>query len=459
MAVYRVKNTGDNTDGSTWAKAYTTIANALAAATADNDIIVVSSAHAGTYGAAQALNVATSGNHVQILCVTESGASGYSAVTTGATETITVNAAGFSILSSGSQCLYIQGIEFICNTGSSNSNSISIASLASAISCITCKSCTFTTQGTSTSGLIQIGPTGAATAYGPTVSLVDCTFKVRNAAGTTAGAILLGQGKIEIINPTITQSANKPVILFSNLGTSAGRDVLIEGNLNSYDATSGSLISVANFTGGQVVFRNVRYSTAVASTLVTGTYASNAFGLYFINCSSTDTKITYEFRNRLGTITATDSIYRSGGLTIKGTAVSWQVVTTASCNAAEPFVTPWVMKASTGTSTVTATMEICQPSTGASYDDYELWFDLEYVSSASFPIGTVLSGRNTTPFVNINPAATWATSSVTWTGISSPIKQNIYGSITPLEACDLMMRVCVGLASQTLYIDPVITVT
>lgn len=449
MATYYVSSVdGSDADGGTsWALAKATLAAGLALCTATGDKLYVDSAHNETSGSSVTLNLASSIN-VEIFSVNRSN----DTYLAGAKVTLTANATGFNIVTSGGQHLTIRGLTFETQNGNSSSNSITMLSVVSAISSLKCYNCTFNVMGTSTSAIIGIGGAGASTSIMPVGKFVDCTFNLRNAASVVIAPIRIGQGNIEIINPTIGFSgANKPTTCFGTNVTGCGFKILIEGDLSGYNVSGGTTFSVANFNGGTVVFRNCKYSST--PTFIGGTFASNSFECYVLNSDSGDTKTVFEYRNRLGTITAKTAKYADDGLTIKGTNVSWEVVTTSACNALELFCTPEIVRASTTTSSMTATMEFAQESSATALKNSEVWCEMDYVSSNSFPLGAMVSSQ----VAALATPADCTTSTIAWTGLSgTPTKQKIAHTFTPGEACDIRGRLCFGVASKTIYVDPTI---
>ena len=448
MATYFVSSVdGSDVDpGTDWASAKATLAAGLALCTANGDILKVDSAHAETSGSSITLNLGSS-IYVTIISVNRSSSDAYLA---GASVTLTANGTSHSIATSGGQHLRIFGVSFITSNGNSNSNTISLGTVVTAISTLECYDCTFSTLGSGVSATILAGALTSASVISPTVRLINCTFVLHNSTSSNP-SIRIGQGNIQIINPTISfGGANKPTTCFGSSVNTAGHKFLLVGDVTGYNATGGTTFSVANFGGGTFVLRNVKYSST--PTFIGGTFASNTAEFFIINCDSGDTKTVYEYRTRLGTITAKTNKYADDGLTIKGTLVGWEVVTTSLCNPGEIFCTPEIIKASTSTSSMTATIEWAQESSATALKNSEAWFDVEYVSSSSFPLGTVVSSRQATPLAT---AVDCDTSTLAWTGLSgTPTKQKISHTFTPGEACDIRGRMCFGVASKTVYIDP-----
>ena len=104
-------------------------------------------------------------------------------------------------------------------------------------------------------------------------------------------------------------------------------------------------------------------------------------------------------------------------------------------------------------SSKTATVEIASAST---LTNAEVWLEVEYPLSASFPLGAVVTSRVTgvpsgSPGNVTSSAASWASSPGTTQKLQVPF--------TPQQKGPIKARVFVGKASQTLYVDPLITIT
>ncbi len=449
-----VATTGDNSDGSTWAKAKTTVVAAMAIAGA-NDILYVDSAYAETPAANTSWD-APSNIDLTILSVTKSGvgACAGSARAAGAQihpgNTFTMTVAG-----TGAQKLYLYGMTIGANSGSSTSNTVNIATNLVASQSrvgIECDHCTFDTPGTG-SVSINLGSGASTSNPFPYIRLKDCTFNIAN--NTAAFAIQVRGAEVVISNPTIAYAgASKPATLF--LTSSAGnplssRLTVIDADLSTFNTSGGNYFNVANLNG-HVILRNVKLSSTPG--LKTGTWPGNAGDLTLVNVSTTNNFKAFEYYNRLGSLTTNTSIYSDLGAAIDGTHLSWSVTTTAAANESEPFTLPWQMRWSATTSALTAGLRIIRDNATA-LTNRDVWYEIEYGSNASFPQGTLASGRNAAPFDGTGVA--WTADTDSWTGtggFTNANKQKLEASITPAFKSVLRGRLLVGVASTTLYVDP-----
>jgi hypothetical protein len=442
----------DSDNGTTWALAKQTVSGALAIA-ANGDRIYVDKA--GNFSSAAAITWdAAAGASVSIISVTRSGAAcAGSAWSAGATETVGANTFTFTVQSTGAQSMYIYGMTFVGNSGSSGSNDIRIGGNAGAITTVQCDSCTFTVPGTNTGAQILLGAASSATMIRPVIKLVSPTFNGPIIAG---GSILaLSNAKIFISGATLGYAgATKPT---TGITTSTGSGVeaeIVDSDLSGFNTSSSNFISVASFQGGSILFRNCKLSST--PSLITGTWLGYGASITLINVDTGDTHNVFEYRNALGTITESTSIYANAGGYFDGAGISWQIVTTSLASESNPFITPWLERWSDSTSSMTTSLNIVHDS-ATNLTNRNLWEEFEYLSNASFPQGTLVNGRNSQPFDG--SAVDWpADTSNTWTGtggFGNPNKQILASTFTPAERSLLRGRLYVASASKTLYLDPV----
>jgi hypothetical protein len=175
------------------------------------------------------------------------------------------------------------------------------------------------------------------------------------------------------------------------------------------------------------------------------------------NCDSGNTTYTFQYNDRFGTLTADTSVYiTSGGAVFNGNGASWKIVTTSSCNEANPFIVPKLFVWDTVLTSQTASIEIIRDNATA-LTDRDIWSDIDSAASASFPNYTYQTNRNTQPFTGTT--ANQPTSTATWTGtggFTNANKQKLQNAFTASAAGLLQSRIFVGVGSTTLYIDPYI---
>lgn len=456
MANYYVSSVaGDNGAGTSWATAKTTIAAGLALATADADIVYVDSAHAETFASLIAWDAPTSGTRVALISVNRNGSTttGHSGWLAGASASASA-AAGIDIAQTRAQTLFIFGVSMVAWTSNSSSNSIDIAAGSAFDINVVMQSCTFNTPMTNSSPGMTFGNQGASTVLNKTIRLIDPVFVLKNNA--TGASLSIGSVFLTISGMTCSfAGANKPATLFGTLTGVNSRLEIMDSDLAGYDKSGGFYFN-SSFRG-EIVVRNTKLHATPGLMDGTAWVTDNA-SITLINVDSGDSKNVFEYRNRLGTLTENASIYADNGGKFDGAGISWQVVTTSECSEHRPFILPWMARRSSSVVSTIVGFRIAHDS-ATDLHNRNLWSEIEYVSSASFPKGTLVSSQNAQPFDG--SAADWTNDSETWTGISGFTNQNtqtISSTFTPAEASTILGRLLVGVASKTLYVDPLLRV-
>jgi len=269
--------------------------------------------------------------------------------------------------------------------------------------------------------------------------------------------MIINKGDVVIVNCThVAAGATLSPQLFSFAPSINTPTLLrvIDSDLGTFSGTN--LIDVGNFAMGQIELVNVKLHATPAAALVTGTWPSNNGEIFLVNVDSGDTNNVFEYRNRLGTIVESTSVYLSGGAEFNAAGISWQITTTSACDEYEPFTTPWLHGPFSGTSEISPRLEFVHDS-ATDLTDRNCWGEFEYVSSSSFPIGTLATDRNAEPFTG--SAVDHTNSSETWTGtggFSNENKQYVTKTFTPAENSLLRARLTVAATSKTLYLNPAI---
>lgn len=451
MATYYVSSvSGDNTTGASWATAKTTVTAGLALATADGDIIYVDSAHSVNAGASIVWDIATNNTAVSVISVNRNGSTttGHAGFLAGAAETAGAGAFTFTICNATRAAkFYFYGLVIQGATGANN-GLLTVASVSNAICHVTMDTCTLKSTSTNSNVQIALGSGLSGGVLGNKVILKDCTFTLQNSTATIA--VRLQSGYVTITNPTITFSgATKPSGLFS---TPQGFAEIMDGDLSGYDKSGGAYFntSIAG-TIGRAIVRNCKLSSV--PSIITGTWLGDSAEVYLINADGADTHNIFSYYTRLGTLTVDTSVYYNTGPKFDGSQLSWKIVTTAQAGQSEPFITPWMTNWSDKTSSSTLSLSVVND--GTTYTDQNMWAEFEYLSSASFPSGTLATTRNATPFDSAGTNIT--TDSASWTGtggFGSAVKQILSSTFSPSERSLLRGRLSIGAASKTLYLNP-----
>jgi len=181
--------------------------------------------------------------------------------------------------------------------------------------------------------------------------------------------------------------------------------------------------------------------------------------VWVYNSGTGDNHYLFGYHNALGSITAITGKYASGGAKYDGTnGVSWQIDTTASASYLTPFFTPWIDLYHSGTSAITPKLEILRDGSATAYDNDEVWAEFSYQGTSGSTKATIVDDRMA---LAGTPAAqtTGDLGAGGWTGEGGTAwfgKLHTASTITPAEIGMLRARVCVGVASSTVYVDPYI---
>ena len=232
----------------------------------------------------------------------------------------------------------------------------------------------------------------------------------------------------------------------------AGKLTVRDGDASGYNVASSSYIEAGSIANAAVIFENLKLSAT--PSLIGSAFAGGTGYVLLRNCDSADTINSFEYRNAYGTLTESGSIFAASGAEFNTAGVSWQVVTTAACNEFFPFTLPPLSVWNEVTSAQTATVEIVKDG-ATDLTDREIWLDISYPATASFPNYTAANDRNANPFTG--SAVDQPNSATSWTGtggFTNENKQTVDVAFTAAEVGLLRGRVSVAKASTTLYVDP-----
>lgn len=435
MATLYVKNTGSNTAPyDTWAKAATTLATA-ATASAAGDTIWISNNHAESSGSTITITTPnTNQTPVFIVCGNDA-AEPPTALATGATITQTSNSTNINVGGS----FYMYGVTFSwTGTGTSSSNFCNSASSVNWY-----ERCTFTST-----------TLGLTLTYGGTTrrtTAINCDYR---SGGTNTFFTILGQ--VDMRGCSFLSGGTSPTALF-NPQTCR---LLVSGMDFSNLSAGVYLISTpgASPQTWAANFRNCKMPSSWSGAIYQPSVPEvPTVGLFNFDSSSANYKIRTEARE--GTLLDETSIVRTNGASDGVTALAWKMTSTSTVSQRSmPFYSPEIAiwNDTVGLS-LTATVEIVSDGASA-LNTNEVWLELDYLSSSSAPIVTRVT--NTNDFVTSATAQTTSTESwpnATGTGPNGSAtwqKQKLQITVTPQMKGLLLMRVGLGKASWTIYVDP-----
>lgn len=451
MANIYVRNAGSGTSPfDTWAKAATTLAAALAVATASDTVWVADDHSESTVGSVAWALASTTG--LRILCanthVTEppTGLAATAVIATTSTSASSIAGQG-----------YIHGITFSIGS-STNNGTLSLG--GSADNVLVFSSCTFILGGNNTSSRINIGPAGSGSNKASIVKWLNCSAKFANATQSFS----LQHGFLHFINLSVDGTGAHPVTLFRITANGLFPVALIEcSDLSGVTPTN--LIDVSTDVSADITFRNCKFSVATVTGAIP---AYGATRLHIHNCDTGATNYNLYEGSFAGTVEEETTIVRSGGASDGTTALSWKMGTNANAIYPQaPLRSPEIVvwNDTTGSSKA-ATVEFVHDTNvsagqgaGASsaFQNNEVWLELLYISASGTPLGSFISSA---PADVMTSASDDASSSATWTttGLTTPVTQKLSVTFTPQMKGYIHARVCVGKASKTVYVDPVLTV-
>ena len=168
-----------------------------------------------------------------------------------------------------------------------------------------------------------------------------------------------------------------------------------------------------------------------------------------------------------GNVKDESTIVKTGGASDDGSAtISWKMTSVANTEypihvLRSPEI--WVPNIATG-SAKTLTVEFVHDTNvaagqgaGASFafQDDEVWLEVSYQGTSGFPLAVLASDAKANVLAT---AADQTSSSATWTP-TGLVKQSLSVTFTPQEKGVFIARICVGKASKTIYVDPLVTVS
>lgn len=443
MATYFVASGGSNTSPyDTWAKAATSLATALGAATAVGDVVVIQyngvPSTDAEVGADTTYNIY---NGIAIISASNDGGSAYTPTVMGTANWIGNSTTNRSInLNFGSlrSKIFVYGLTL--RTSGSTADSIVINSNSSGPNGpVVFEECYFWEGNTNSSGVI------AARGPAAEVRFLKCTFRF----GATGQGLQL-DAKTELIECTLSSSGSTPTNLLSSPVT-YGAGAL-------FSACDLSLVTNTLVPAVSNSYRAIFDRCKLGSGVVVLAAQSTLLGLsevWVLDCHSGDTHMEFGYYNGLGSLTKDSAIYFTSG----AAAASWKLVTTSYASRFAPFVTPWVDFYNTGTSAITPYFEILRDGSTTAYKDHEIWAEFTAKTVSGFTTATFHGDRaSVANYLSAGGSDQAAGAGLgSWTGESGTAwsgKIDSGSSFTPAEVGYLRGRMVFGVASATIYMDP-----
>lgn len=426
--------------GADWANAYVTLGAALTAKAA-GDTFWVSEDHAETTaGAVTLTSPGTAASPCSIYCVNHSGTVPPVAADVRTTATISTTGAN-SITTAGFAYCYGITFQLADSTSAGNLNFNSQSPWFWWLD-----TCGITLRGTGTSFLV-VGSTSNNDNSGlvlinPTFSFSATTQQITNRVPLTWYGGTVGGAAV-------------PALLFAGAANSATGKVLVAGaDLSVFTGAGGvkQLVNCAIDNFAPYVFRNCKVG-GLPSALLNGNIAGQGgVTVDFLNCAS-DSSIHGNYAVRYqGSAIDDTTVYRSGGATDGATPYSRKIATNANSKTFAPMEDPlpFLVWGETGAA---ITVTLATVTDGVTLTNLDFWADVEYLGSASSPLASFATGRAATL---LTTAANWSldtTSTWTTTGISSPVKQAVTATFTPLLRGSYRITCKLAKASAAVWVD------
>jgi len=220
------------------------------------------------------------------------------------------------------------------------------------------------------------------------IDLVNTTMQFGNVADCIG---VLGRLTWRNTASAITGSTF-PTSLFNPLGTAgvAGSEVVVEGvDLSAL----GSNTLVANGSNhGSVHYHFIDCKLGSGAVIASTPSAPNADAIDLTRCSSSSSTYIQRRHRYEGSLQEETTIVRTGGASDGTTSISWKIVTTANSRWVLPFEAfPMSIWNSVTGSNVTLTVYGIWNAAALPNND-DIWFDVEYLGSASAPLASLGSG-------------------------------------------------------------------
>lgn len=433
MTTYYVSDTGNNAAGTSWATAKTTLAGAIALATASGDVILVDKDHTGD-NALAADTTWTVLNNIAIVCVDKDNSDALA--TMGEAAWLGSSTTSVTLVLGGAYRCRVHGITL--RNGGSLNKTISVGFTDGAH--LEMSDVTLWLGTTSGAAYINLGPVAVSNAFvyadGLTVIF-----------GTTGQSITAFTGT-ELRHMTVSASGTAPSALFE--GVRGGIVRLFDCDL-SY-CGSNSLVG-QHSTGQPCQYELTRCKLGANYVALESQSPGNkgAASVMLRDCSSGDTHGIMHYADAFGSVVSDAGIYYTTG----AAAQSWKVTTTANCSPATPFVTPWIAAYHSGVSSITPRLEILRDGSATAYQDDEVWSEWSAKVTSGTVLGTSYSDGMPLLGTPANQAAGAGTGA--WTGENATAwsgKCDSGAAFTPAETGEILARLVVGEPSITVYLDP-----
>ena len=442
MADLFVAGGGSNTAPyETWAKAATTLATALAAATGDGDRVIIDNADVPAGDKEVAANTTWSAAaNIQIIAATNDGGSAFTPAAMGTATWLGNSTTARIIIFDGGFSVLMYGVTI--RTASTSAANMTINnSDAGQYELDTC----YLWQGSTQAGSrIFLGASSSTTNQGTRCR--DVTFRF----GSTSQGLTC-RSAVRVIGGSVSTAGSAPDELF--------KSAIVRGPcyMTGVDLSHVTGTLLGNIPSGalSLTLENCKLASGVVR-IAAQTNATSANEVIVINCDSGDNHYLGEHHNALGSTVVSASIYANDGPSYDGTnRYSLLVTSTAAARYWAPYVSPWFGAYHSGTSAITPRIEVLRDGSATAWNDDQLWGEWSYQGTTGFTLATLVNDRRAltasaaAQVTGTLDASGWTGENATaWFGKLTPL-----ASITPAEIGALQARIACG-PSVTVYVDP-----
>jgi hypothetical protein len=311
--------------------------------------------------------------------------------------------------------------------------------------------CTFNCKSTNSGGGVIVGNNSIGTASGPWVQLIDCNYSF----GAVGQGIRAQTGRLEIIGGSLTGSVFPTAVFAAVSGVTTHKSVAIVDSLDMSAMPTDR--NLANLVYGQCTyeFRNCKLPsgwTGVLST--TAPYPGGKISMV----NSTDGTTTWHFWTQecAGTNKSDTAVYKTGGYSLDGTAMSVKMDSTADAEYPTVILESFEMPYEITDINISKTLTIDVITDNVTLTNEDCWIDVRYVG-ASAPLQTTISSGKSSVLASATNL-TASTASWTSTGITTPVKQKVSVTFTPTQKGWVYIKLKLAKASTTLRYCPKVEV-
>lgn len=360
-----------------------------------------------------------------------------------------VATSGANYMLFGSDGLYINGIRFV--GGSSGSSPLYINYNTDGH--IIFEKCAIV-HGYTGGGTLQMASGASSAGASDTIEFINCDIGFSAASS----GIQIRGGNVIWRGGTLTGTKVTQLIGISGgVACYAGSRMTIADVDLSLQSTSAYLVNVASANiqaGGLYRFNNCLLSDTLAG-VTTGTFgAGNARVELITSDDTSNAAYRTHVQTYAGTLLSDDTYERTGGASDGTDAIAWRVDTTANASYFYPFYCPDIYQWVDSTGSKTFSIYIANNSS-FTCDEADIGFELEFMGSATTPVGTHSTTR---PNILSTGSTNWTTDTSTWAGTTTT-KQVMSVTKTINHKGWVRARVYVQKASFTCWIDPLLVVT